>query len=1573
MKVNDVQTLANSYLLMDMSRDNIHEIFTQQHRNHHFEPKPLLMSKASTAQLQQAFEKARKVQHHHQDPGASHNYEEVKLEGKGYSVAFKIPKGGWRDQQNEDYEKSTSVDAYATKATEIIGAGLPSRIVDIDVKEFDRLMQGETGITFTNKLNSCQIPFDSMKERDKAIHHALETHKAKVISKMRQKYKRMTKRGIFDDETNRIRVENMLRCSFSRFDPAKIHDILLQDSGFDHEILNRVRGIGGGGGGTPRHGKSKAENSYAFLSGLYNDSDNTNENDQKRPDNPNAILSKIPAASEKKIHKNAEETSPVDFLDKILSFNMTPITPLSRNPFLSEDVKMVLDRDLGDVGMDGPRHRFSRNATAIRILLPKKREKESKEKLSARGKNSDSKKKKFTSPNTQEKTESEEIILTSKQIKEMIKYDPSKSGEKLLSEVMPSIEYSVAEMLERILEDEEKQQEEEQMQAISSISASKTDSRGSKLVFDARDTFFYETVDSTAEMERVVQREAFINKEFQEFKPKEIERQKEQLTNANMKKAKLTIHNLQNIHMNSEFQELLSPKSKTMHDDEWKKRDKEISDLCDTLEKLIIDICREMKQFNESKLNSSIIPQHQEIERISDTLITCLKRIPFDWNSRTKREWAQGAEVLLMWQMKLSSPLNINKEDHIKDLARFYVRIFYENDVLMKNLFLHYKEAVIDEIKNGEGYKKMKAGNHEDITLPKINAFTVWSDGAKNSEVDDLDLFSYPQSFDQQRQRVSNIKKMLFIIINYVNHCNSYTKDVFGDLVLFEKDRYQKKVLIRKATLKESGKKKEVQSMIEERGLSTFAGFLSSTNWENIPRSVEKHEEELDSEVYVHRERDFYTSIFSKDVEKIVNNIRESKESMKLVHGDLSQHKIEPVSLTKTANNQNDVIHLHKTSFVNDEQLLEESLEYQRSYLYQPPNLKMSSKSPSLPAHEKKISPHVTEEIQQSLIPKLMEEKETSNFHNSFMFTPSEPSFRDQTENTPIITTEETSKIESGKTQYIIQQSRAPNGNILEQANNSITMDTLDDSFHKEIMEDMFGKDERKVLLSSQPESPEEVINPVSSIISPITSDHVSLHSLESSTGRSTTTRLVSPILELPEQRTGHTDTRRYTPSITPQKLKPELQEGPVYTLRSTDATPQKVVSESFVKKEPTVVESVVAINTKEHKKPQEPATQNIQNQSVLSLSEPLTPNEEKKEVTNVNKSGRKSSQKGPKWVTPEVTSIHETKSRNLRKYSRQRKKLVPSVESTDNDSTKSSTNISVQDFTPSRATSPISAADLHQLTISLAHLDDSVRMVSSRSSNYVALKDDSPKSTRSTISVDKKNKHSGKWMLKSTVFQSFFDSPLYVSEDVQDTKKKDEVSYDKFDSVTLLEKLEQTWDDLLIPAATKMKLYQKYSSSKYIGNVNLMKDAAKTWKLGASSIIARESVLLQMNEYEKSLAQSASKLPSFSDKVQEQKLRSNLFKRLSVIASECEKYNRKLKKDHDDQLMYKSSNPYVEKMKTDYLSIVAGIENLAEEIRPVDFDVVSPRSLNTAKKNASVTVCSTNLMLLLYLQLLNQ
>ena len=1252
---------------------------------------------------------------------------------------------------------------------------------------------------------------------------------------------------------------------FFRFDPSKIHDLLLHDSGFDQEMLTRVRGIGGGIS-TPRHGKPKTENAYAFLSGMYNENDV--EPELKRHENPSAILSKNPTPSEKKVQKHMEETSPAEFLDKILSYNMTPVTTLTKNPFVSEEVRMVLDRELGDVGTDGPRnHKYHRMSTFSKLPLAvtkKTVKEESKEKTSARGRSSDGKKKKPQS-GVKEKSEAEEIIDISKKISKLIEYDPSKQGEQTLVEVMPSIEYSVAEMLERILEDEERQEEDEQLQALEVIVKPQAIKLENELVFDTLESFLHNKIDPKADLEMVSQREQFLMQEFKDFKPKEMEKQKNQLTNANMKQSKLTIHNVHNLHgKDSNFEEFLSPRSKTMKDEEWKQRDKAISELCTTLEKLIIDMCNEMKQLNESKLNTAITPRFRDIANMSDTLITCLKHIPFDWNSRTKREWAQGAEVLLMWEMNLSSTLNITREEHVKMLARFYVSIFYENDVLMKNLFLHYKDAVIEEIKKeGDIQTEMK----EEIKLPRINSFSVWSD-ALNSEVDEVDLLTYPQSFELQRHRVTSIKKLLFIIINYVNHCNSYTKDVFSELVLIEKENRINTVTARKESLKESGQQKQVRSFIEERGLGSFVTFLSTSKVEPVRSGkigkldLNEEDDDMDTEVHVHKEKDFYSSMFNKDVGSIIDNIRISKSAQRIIYDEpiatpqpvliLEEQDVEPnITPQRTPRKSLDDFLLYKTSVVSGQDPNEEitSMEYQRSYFYTPPNIKDAKISPTISNSRKLDNITAIKTLVQNrqndsictdendVSGSLVNRNQNNCSSNSLMYTPSEHSF---------IATD-VSPLDKNDSELLADKQEPKEIQIPFEERNTNQENRIDG----------------QVILS---ESPNELSTNLVD-----TSDTVSLHSIDS-------------------------------------------QEKKVSPLKSVSA--QRTSSRSQQ-------------NTGDGRK----SSQN---------------------------DGRKSSSKNPgsKRATPEISSIHESKAKNLRRYTLQRNK---SSQSTDGAKTPQSAKIVTQDFTPTRSLSPISQSQgdfNNKFNMSFdSTLDETALRLSSRgSSNSLILRDDSPRSVKTTTSTDKKINTAGKWALKTTVFQSFFDSPLRANDDLGDTKKKEE-SYDRFDSVALLEKLEQTWDELLIPATAKMKLYQKYSNSKYVGNVNLIKDAVKIWKQGAIAITARESVILQLNQFEKTLSESATKVPSFLDKIQEQKIRSNLFNRMSVIASECEKINRRLKKDHGDQLIYNSVTPYIEKMKSDYLSIVAGIELWEEQMQPISYDVISPRS--SLKKHASVTVSS--------------
>jgi len=169
------------------------------------------------------------------------------------------------------------------------------------------------------------------------------------------------------------------------------------------------------------------------------------------------------------------------------------------------------------------------------------------------------------------------------------------------------------------------------------------------------------------------------------------------------------------------------------------------------------------------------------------------------------------------------------------------------------------------------------------------------------------------------------------------------------------------------------------------------------------------------------------------------------------------------------------------------------------------------------------------------------------------------------------------------------------------------------------------------------------------------------------------------------------------------------------------------------------------------------------------------------------------------------------------------------------------------------------------------------------------------------------------------------------------------------FDSVSVLERLESIWDELLIPPNLKIKLYEKYSTKKYIDNLNTIRDAYRTWNQGAFAICARETLLMELSEFERSLSAAAKRPPILSERIQEQKTRSALFKRLSHASSGCEKIIRKLWKDHQDHFFFQTEIPYIEKMQSDYLGIVAGIDQLAN--REIDYEKIHSQELEKAEK----------------------
>ncbi|EFC45678.1 predicted protein [Naegleria gruberi] len=1375
--------------------------------------------------------------------------ETVNLDGEGYSITFEIPNKneGWRvDKEYEDVDAFyNALSVTSTKVTDIVGAGLPTRKTDIDMKEFDNLMKAEIGIQFTSNIGSYN-PLVAANNRDKAIKRAIEMHKEKIVDDMSRKYKTMMKKGVFDEETNKIRIQNIARCSFSK-------DILMEDKNFDKKLLNNQHlkpRSGPPGNITPRQksmpGK-KEDFQYGFLSGLYS------TNDDEKPQNPSSVLTKVPTASEKRVFKSFEETNQTKFLDKILSYNMTPATTLSRNPFLSEEVKMVMDRDLGDVGSNGPRIHKDRGKQEKPSAVDKK-VKVKDDPVSLRDKQKhilEARKRKLSEASKQ--TEAEQINTTATKIMELTKYDPTNCGEKTLTEIMPSLDYSISQMLEKILELEELQEEED---ILCYLNVKPAFADGGILKDNTLDAFLYGTLDTKTDPDIFSQREQFLMQEFKEFNPKEIEKQKQNLTQANIKNTKLTMDTLERYKEEKnqgQFEQLFSAKQKLMKDEEWQERDKYITEMCQSLEKLIVDMCNEMKKMNENKLISAVTPRYSVLDDMATTMVTILKCIPFDWNPRTKREWSQGAEVLLMWSMKLSSTLNINRHEHIIKLAKFYVNIFFENEVLMNNLFEHYKEVVIDEIKKPK-LNTNEDDEEEELKLPKINTFSEWKNPDEDDDEDDSDsgermsptMLSH--NLELKRRRVSRIKHVLFIIINYINHCNTYTQDVFKQIVQKEKQKFKFEKAIKEKSLKETGKQELVQSFLEKRGLLDITNYIKNTDWKHDSDTMEENlpRDHIDTEVRKEKEIDLFANIIKRE-----NDHRTSKSNLKGSKHNKSTPRIPTDLPTSRSTKSKDPV-LKKTLVVGD--IPEKPpLEYQRSYYIEPP--KGIPYFPTKSTNEPVISSKTKIDTTQPM-PDIMASE------NSLMFTGSDHSNDYADENQSVTKSKQTDD------SILDQISDIEHKSLSRQGSNTFSEDAVmheDMSNDNEEDHDLEVKEDHQEPIAPTPKPqyhPEEV-----NIGTP-GSDAISLHSMNSDS-------------------------------------------------------------------------SMISTKSNDH--------------DNIKIKKPSS----------------------KKRTTPDVTSIHEKKSKNLRRYTLQKRSTSSASGTTTNSQNSRNTsraserNETPPPVEPKKSSSPVklTAKNLelsNQLNQSMttplseADTNSDILRVSIRSSTSIILKDDSPRSTktprsrRSLPSSEKKNPHSGKWAIKTSIFQNMFDNSTLFTGD--DSPRRLDNNVDRFDSVTLLEKLEQVWDDLLIPAGFKIKLYQRYGSSKYIGNVNLMKDAYKTWKQGATVVAARETVLMELKEFENTLNSNIQKLTTFSDKVQEQKLRSTLFKRLSILGTECEKLNRKLKKDHNDNLSYNSEMPYIDKMKYDYLSIIAGIESLTEKNQPIDVNTSIERLRSPNKKTADVT-----------------
>jgi len=123
-------------------------------------------------------------------------------------------KTGWRSPSAASFS-GMDINSSPSNALALttVGTGMKTRITDIDLEEFDEMMKGEMAITFSKKVE--QLHLDLL-DRDVVIKRAMEVHKDKVIGEMQKKYKRMKTLGVFNEETNKIRIQNMLRCSLAK-------------------------------------------------------------------------------------------------------------------------------------------------------------------------------------------------------------------------------------------------------------------------------------------------------------------------------------------------------------------------------------------------------------------------------------------------------------------------------------------------------------------------------------------------------------------------------------------------------------------------------------------------------------------------------------------------------------------------------------------------------------------------------------------------------------------------------------------------------------------------------------------------------------------------------------------------------------------------------------------------------------------------------------------------------------------------------------------------------------------------------------------------------------------------------------------------------------------------------------------------------------------------------------------------------------------------------------------------------------------------------------------------------------
>ncbi len=465
----------------------------------------------------------------------------------------------------------------------------------------------------------------------------------------------------------------------------------------------------------------------------------------------------------------------------------------------------------GSRGSDGEpkrKHNMVRATTAMKIMrVPKKKEKE--------------------------KVEPEVVPQTREKI-EPIRIPDSNFK-------MPKVDYSVSSILERfgeerdnvdIIEGLDKSTTEKvevpnpNMETIYSMLPAHE--LNDELLLRLEDDFYYSTMNNEEEEDAIKKaqlRSQQLHEEVRRYQKAQIEYQKQRLEGAHIEagenKQSKPNHRLDallntiDVNYRDKIMFFSTFGEKLTADRVEQERVKRLNYLCETLEKCIVYLCSE----HTKRKGDSIQDRGERYKDVDmmisrDTLLACLRTLPILSSDRAKRSWMKGTETLFLFELDLNTPFNASSTDHIRALARHYVDMYIQNEKTMDLLAERYKEKLEEEaqeqfeeekilenmvkgnVVNRDGdrllLKRLRTTVLEKV-LPKMDKLTKWRQvialEEKNEDLkfktlrrhffENLSSLSLTEAHEHQRFIIVHNKRLLYVIVNYLNHCSTNTQELF--------------------------------------------------------------------------------------------------------------------------------------------------------------------------------------------------------------------------------------------------------------------------------------------------------------------------------------------------------------------------------------------------------------------------------------------------------------------------------------------------------------------------------------------------------------------------------------------------------------------------------------------------------------------------------------------------------------------------------------------------------------------------------------------------------------------------